>query len=84
MSIWPNVVTKRKARSRLSRLTLAAAAPIALSACAQSIAPPLPDLTRTSADSLMTPAQQQKAIQDLSAKKSAEETEALKKIEGSH
>ncbi len=63
---------------------LAGTASVLLAACAQSLAPPLPDLTRTSSDSMMTPAQQQKAIQDLSAKKSTEEAEALKKIESSH
>lgn len=75
---------KRTAPQAIYRLVLAGAAALVLSACAQSLAPPLPDLTRTSADSLLTPAQQQKAIQDLSAKKSAEEADAAKKIESSH
>lgn len=54
-----------------------------MAACAQSSSPPLPDLKPAAADGLMSPAQQQKAIQDLAAKKSAEETEALKKIQQS-
>lgn len=73
---------------QMRRQTVTAAVAFALTfavgGCTQSLAPPLPDLTRTSNDSLMTPAQQQKAIQDLSAKKGTEEAEALKKIESSH
>jgi len=68
---------------RRANLLAAAAAVMALAGCAQSAAPPLPDLTRTTTDSMMTPAQQQKAIQDLAAKKATEETDALNQIKGS-
>lgn len=47
------------------------------------IATPLPDLKRTSVDGMMQPAQQQKAIADMSAKKAEEEAQAIKTIEKS-
>lgn len=56
---------------------------LVLGGCASSSSTTLPDLKRQEADSLLTPAQQQKAIADLARKKAEEEAEALKKIQQS-
>ena len=44
---------------------------------------PLPDLKRTSTDGMMQPAQQQKAIAEMAAKKAEQEAQAVKTIEKS-
>jgi hypothetical protein len=44
---------------------------------------PFPDLTRTSVDGMLTPAQQQAQIAEIARKKAEEEAKALKQIQGS-
>lgn len=61
---------------------------LGLSGCAQSPLPsmstPLPDLKPPAAiDSLLTPSQKQKAIDDIAAKKTEAEAAAVKQIEKS-
>ncbi len=56
---------------------------LTLAACTQSSTTQLPELKRTEADGMLTPAQQQQAIADLARKKSAEEAAAVKQIEKS-
>jgi len=73
-------------RSRLSRwiVTLTAGcACLFIAGCANSVAPPLPDLKRNDGDSMMSATKQQQTIKDLADKKTAEEAEALKKIQNS-
>ena len=65
------------------RTAFAVCASLVISGCASTNTTPLPDLKRPDADSLLTPAQQQKAIQDLARKKAEEEASALKKIQQS-
>lgn len=67
-----------------------AALAVACSGCAANTpllltpnATPLPDLKRTSTDGMMQPAQQQKAIADMAAKKAEQEAQAIKAIEKS-
>jgi len=49
-----------------------------------SEAPPLADLKRSDGDSMMSANSQQKTIQEIAAKKAAEEAEALKQIQQTH
>ena len=67
--------------SRLPLLVLRAGVTLLLAACATSNPPPLPDLGRTEADSMMTPAQQQKAIAEMARKQAEAEAKATKQIE---
>ena len=69
------------AAGRSIATALLCGAALGMSACAQSNPPPLPDLKPASPDAMMTPAQQHKAIEEMAAKKSAEEADALKKIQ---
>jgi hypothetical protein len=54
-----------------------------MTACAQPSMTTLPELKRTEADGMLTPAQQQQAIAELARKKAAEEAAAVKQIEKS-
>lgn len=54
---------------------------VTLGACAASSTTPLPELAPAAAGSMLPPAQQQKAIEDLAKKKAEQEQLAVKKIE---
>ena len=56
-------------------------AAIALAGCAQPNSTPLPDLKPVAADTMLKPAQQQQAINDLARKKAEAEAQAVKTIE---
>ena len=86
MPVMPNATSaSRRPPCRWTRTVLGLAlwVGLALGGCASSSSTTLPDLKRQEADSLLTPAQQQKAIADLARKKAEEEAEALKKIQQS-
>jgi hypothetical protein len=67
----------------MRRLTQTIMMVAALSGCAQTNLTPLPDLTPANAPKAPTPAQQQQAIQELTAKKAEQEAKALKEIQSS-
>lgn len=52
-----------------------------LGGCTQTISTPLPDLKRSDTGGILAPAQQQKAIDDLTKKKAEAEAQAVKQIE---
>jgi hypothetical protein len=68
---------------RSKAVALIALAAASVGGCAQDITTALPDLKRPDADSLLTPAQQQKAIDDLTRKRADEQASAVKQIERS-
>ena len=72
-------IARPKPSTKVNAAVLAVA--LALSGCVPSSSTPLPDLKPVAADSMLKPAQQQQAIQDLARKKADEEAQAVKQIE---
>jgi hypothetical protein len=68
---------------KLATLTVVLGGTLVLNGCADSIYPRLPGLTSTSQSnsSLLSPTEQQKAIDDLSAEQKSHGTAAAKEIE---
>jgi len=54
---------------------------LVLPGCAASSQTPLPELKPAAADSMLPPAQQQKAIAEIAKKRAEQEQQAVKKIE---
>jgi hypothetical protein len=76
-------ITVSKSHLSFARAAFALCVALSMTACAASSTTPLPELKRPEADRLLTPAQQQQAIQDLARKKTDEEAAAMKKIQQS-